>query len=235
MKIDDSNKRYSIIIAGILIVSVASIFLAIASGYGIFKRNHDIPYRFSMEFPANLNKKAWNDPVPGNIKFVSVAQECDLLDLDTLRGEIKPNTPYTNIPDPLPLCIDDSVVADWWIAYLVCGDYDVRKKDCTYYGKIEFRNDKDGLLGTVYMNGKPVETDLPCCWTLVNFTVFDVYGIGFEIPSNYKPIVDPDCNLFMHKDYNEPPGFNKKVDLKIITYWEGCLQDVQKFRLILAQ
>jgi hypothetical protein len=232
MKIDDSNKRYSMIIAGILIVSVASVFLAISLGYGGFKENPNNP--FSMEIYANSGKKTWNDGSPGNNKSVSVAQECEIIDLDTAQGEIKPNTDYTNIPTTLPLCIDDSVVKDWWIAYLVCGDYDVRKISCRYYGKIELRNDKDGLLGTIYMEGVEV-TDLPCCWKLVNFTNFDVDPVnGFEIPSNYKPIVDPACNLYMHKDYDHSKGLGKEVDLLIKTWWKGCDQDIQKFRLILA-
>jgi hypothetical protein len=185
---------------------------------------------------ANLDKKAWKDHTPGNIRSVSVAEECEINGLDTLKGEIKPNTRYTNIPTILPLCINDEVVKDWWVAYLVCGCYEPRLICGSYYGLIEFEQAKVPAKGGVVWMTSVSVTDIPCCWKIVNFTGFDVPGVNtdFELASNYFPNVPPGC-VMTPKCAKPDAELGKRVDLDITTYWKGCDDDYQKFRLILAQ
>jgi len=234
MKIDDSNKRYSIIIAGILIGLIASIFLVITSGYWGLNKSFNTTYPIDMGSYVDLDKKAWKDHTSGNIKSVSVAEECSLADRDTEKGKIKPYTPFTNIPSKLPLCINDSVVANWWIAYYVCGSYKPNKIDCSYYGFLDLSQTKaTDKGGRVFIRSYDI-TDVPCCWKIVNFTGFDVIG-DFELASNYFPDVVPAGCVMTETAPNADHTLGKPVKLDLTTYWKGCDSDYQKFKLILTQ
>ncbi|MFX0087995.1 MAG: hypothetical protein ACFFAU_20245 [Candidatus Hodarchaeota archaeon] len=234
MKIDDSNKRYSIFIAGILVISILSIFLAIALGVWDYRGKDQIGSLPFYHAPSdNLEN---NGPV-------SVSEKCEQTH-DTGPGSIKIHR--KEIPSVLPICIKNEDVAKWWILYESKGGYvpDLKTwikvdgqiiKDLTpNYGWIELEQRKTGREGILLITAMTRIVDLskPCA-LFYNLSGFVVYGARpIVLDSNELPTEG--CQVIeWSQDYCG--SFDKEVDLDIITNWEGCHLEKQEFRIILIQ
>jgi hypothetical protein len=243
MKIDDSNKRYSMIIAGILVISILSIFVAItlgSGGYRVYTQKGTQPHCIGFQ---STEYEASERNLPENKKVVSVADKCEQTH-DTKPGCI--TIEYKEIPYELPLCITQEEINDWWILYKVCGGYLPDKKDwiricgsirypvLDNYGWIVLDQDKTPEGGIILMTEMEVIQDatLPCCCYYVNISGFVLYcNQEIHLDSNHHPT---GCQIV-----ENGPGYDgdldKLVELDIITNWEGCHLDKQEFRIILTQ
>jgi hypothetical protein len=135
MKIDISNKRVSNVIAGILLVFVACVF--IATTLGVVGNHLYIQHNFVEDSPVLCHSGDI-----GNIDFVPVDQDCFGGELDTAAGYI--NNVQHEFCDGLdadgygysgnfifPLCFEDPEPAvfydlfyNWYKVFEVCGGYE---------------------------------------------------------------------------------------------------------------
>ena len=110
MVIDCSNKRRSLMIAGILVITILSVLAVFILGLGVKGLiNQDI-----NDFSSGkvIEEKSKPDNI-GNIDTVLVAQICDWDDFDTEKGHIKITDGY--IDSVMPLCVNDGTIGDWWL------------------------------------------------------------------------------------------------------------------------
>jgi hypothetical protein len=233
MKIDNSNKRNFIIIAGILVILVVSFSMAIiVLGVGRFRiKDSNITHPLFLGSISGSSNDKYESKKSGNHKSVPIAKSCDELNVDTLPGTITYVGGFYD--DPLPLCIDANVVSDWWIAYEVTGGYDpwdILPGNCKLYGTITLDQDKTGARGTILMKDY-VSKCCGCGCKIYNFTGLELADGPIILDSNHLPQVN-DCSLMCCPDPNRELG--KRVDINIMTNWEGCPNLDQKFGLILA-
>jgi hypothetical protein len=254
MKLDDSNKNYSIIIAGILILSVTSIFVANLMGLG----GHSIKSSRNLQLEsAGLPFSAENSKsniIEGNSQNgtndVHVAQSCVIEDVPTEPGKLDIiATNYDNIP--LPLCVTPETVDDWYVDVNVTGGYEFKE------GKIKFyQKDEDGNLELIYNDCNPYMylgydlkwefvTDLyktepyemcECCWDVIRISVDPTTCNNWAcIDSSETPVI-----LYEGEECTEcsitqfPVDLDKEVTIKLFTIWEGCPLEDQEFEIIYA-
>jgi hypothetical protein len=226
MKVDDSNKQYLIIIAGILVFTVLSIFVVIAMGFGghlIFKlddtnsNNGVFPLNSKDDFSSNA----------GNRKIVSVPEKSVFGPFDTDPGEMEIIDQYLPV-DPLPLKITDDYLDDFWVAVGTYGGYSWISG---YIKVMQAKSDEriwDNIVGYIEITATEIES--PHGWTYYNLT--------FSVDGNHPIILDsnhpPDSPLgdFWVKG---PEYLDKWVWLKVCTTWEGCPLPEQQFMVILLQ
>jgi hypothetical protein len=171
MKLDDSNKRISNIIAGILLVFVALVFIALALGVvGNHIYNQDemdplstrlhIGSQINLEDHSSENKRTHSGDIE-YIDFVPVDQTCPGGTYNTEEGsisvEVSEYVDGTNDIDGdgmvdefiFPLCFDlpdpdfDLLLDNWFIIYEVCGGYEPCT-DGTYDQWFNIYQQKDG-------------------------------------------------------------------------------------------
>lgn len=225
MKIDDSNKMYSIYIAGILLILIVSVFIAFI--LGVLDQNI-----FSDNTPQTNGEVAFNSEsilnnVKGNDDLVSGTKRgCDIPKWETEPGSIDV---YSNVVDPtyqLPLCIEDQTDVNGFDAALdltltVIGGY---KPTCSYLDLEQF------WCGTVYDGKiKVIWTKVPedqepagycCCYDFYTAS-FEFYEkiclVSTELPSTY-----PTC-MTLEDVVPDPWDVpNKLVDIDLEIKFEGC-------------
>ncbi|MFX1324967.1 MAG: hypothetical protein ACFE8N_08415, partial [Promethearchaeota archaeon] len=212
MKIDNSNKRYSTIFAGILVILVLSILVAFLIGCG----DHNIYNQDKVKIAskkANLSPDCYRlGRDGGKSKDVPVAQDFCWLDIDTERGtmewkvvldgiEWKSDTGYVAEEFEIPLCIKDiDDISDanydlldpslWYIEVIVTGGYEP-KAPPTYLNRIKFTQ-KDGLEGYVDVIWDQGQYVGPCCtgwkYTGVMSVVLDTNNDGIVNQADILPL-----------------------------------------------
>jgi len=229
MKIDTTDSRQSKYIVGILIITVFAVCVGIAFGYGgNFKVKQDDNYLLNSSFPNLIEDSS------GNKQIVTVAQGIDVFDVDTAEGSIMGDA--ENLPDwsEVPLCIDDALLAEYWLNVKVVGGY--KPYGDWYIDLFQYREgadidktDKDfiGRINLVWS----IDV-VECCYTIYHIT-FDVVGDCIHVDSNHFPDFPAGWDLI--KDVECTPDLNKKVDFKVRTNWYGCGLPEQRFELILSQ
>jgi hypothetical protein len=120
---------------------------------------------------------------------------------------------YENIPDILPLCIDNDYLAEWYVDVLVFGGYNPWE----YGGYIEVWQ-KGELKGIVNIVWTWMGKGDCCAYDYWRATFFVDDMICLE--SNQYPDVDP-WHLGIPGDQRTIPG--KCVNFYIMTYWTGCV------------
>ncbi|MFX0009768.1 MAG: hypothetical protein ACFE9R_05590 [Candidatus Hermodarchaeota archaeon] len=220
MEIEEGNKRYSKIIAGILAFTVLSIFMIILLGVGnqkIQAQVNMLPRSAGFQSSVGLIDEDQNS---GGIVLESVAQRGWVDCLDTEQGYIK--VIDYNFDYPLPLHLSEEELADWYVILEVRGGYDPLD------GYIDVYQGKEGFKGRLLMD-----------WDYLGFrpSWYEYWNVTFKpegdifLDSNQFPVVDHDL-FFINKE-GEIPG--KDVGFDVWTLWTGCGEDNQNFEIILVQ
>jgi hypothetical protein len=256
MKLDNSNKRISNIIAGILLVFMALVFIATAlgvTGFHLYIQDKIDPLKSGSQY--NLED---ND-------FVPVAQyDYGLQQYNTVQGSITQVQEDLCVDFDFPLCINpsaqnmESLLNVWYKVYEVCGGYEpdpcgTQQWNLYQWNKEtnswEIIGDGSTVIGWSLTWVEITDTDL-----LQAGGSFDPDGdgphVGFELdPENFVDdcccysywvaIIDTSCANAACIDSNRDiygniiPG--KVLELDIIHEWTGCGDEDQNFVLILAQ
>ncbi|MFW9950272.1 MAG: hypothetical protein ACFFKA_09140 [Candidatus Thorarchaeota archaeon] len=220
MEIEGRNKRYSIIIAGILIFTVLSIFMIILLGVGNLKfytLNNVFPINIDHQSNIDLGEKSRDSE---SQIFEPVAQGGWVDCLDTEQGYIKILDYYFDYP--LPLHLSEEELDDWYVILEVRGGYDPLE------GYIDIYQSKEGYKGRLWMD-----------WTYLGLepSWYEYWEVTFKpegeifLDSNQFPKVDHEW-FFINKE-GEIPG--KDVEFDVRTLWTGCGEDNQNFEIILVQ
>ncbi|MFX1312549.1 MAG: hypothetical protein ACFFHD_08060 [Promethearchaeota archaeon] len=194
--------------------------------------NNNTKEQYAQEF-SSVNLGSYSErenPNFGNIDIVHVAYKCDVCDLDTEQGYIKVIDSY--IDDPLPLCINDANVGDWFLLLEVRGGYHFMGGTINFYQKGEWA----GYLEIILLS-ETHKQDCECCYTEVELGVWaDCHS--FCLDSNQYPELIGFDNCWMELPEGQSfddgiPG--KDVDLSISMTWAGCGEEDQSFKIIPAQ
>jgi hypothetical protein len=254
MNLDNSNKRISNIIAGILVVVVVSVFIAIALGL--------IGENLYLEDKTSDPLLLWD---LGNSDFVPIAQTCPGGEWDTDAGSIE--VVQEDLADlfEFPLCFNpsdpqcevNSLLDTWFRVYKVCGGY--YPCDCgTQAFDLYQQNKLTGELEIVTSPGYYVGWSLDwhqltaqeiadgydgivftfdtiddcCCTSYWIATINTDCNNPGCIDSNQWPDVPDDCT--MGPTFSaEIPG--KEIIAELTSTWCGCPVLGQRFVLILVQ
>lgn len=172
---------------------------------------------------------------------VLVPLECCLPCLDTVPGEII--VCDANIDYPLPLCLDNAELSDWYIDFCVIGGYTPTDGIVTIYQK--------DLVGCNQLKMTFTEIDCPaCCCDMpancepkcykATFTVFCLcpaaVDCAIQLASNHLPdSIDSPCGWEICLcDVDPDKELGKRVCLDFDMDWEGCNGPDQSFAVILA-
>jgi hypothetical protein len=261
MKIFNSNKSYSMIIAWILVASIASIFVAYVLGvvgHGVYSdhgiQTHGIGFPVQTknnnrdEFSLENGMLGDNSSISG-INDVHVAQSCDV-EVDTQKGKIEiVDENYDNVP--LPLCVTPDTVKNWWVVVNATGGYKPLK-DCNHrIGMIEFwQKNNLGVPELIsncynpymklayYLKAKEVTADYVDC--------DNMYDECCCCVTYWNITIDTSCGNWACIDSNDEPDvpgccivdppvdLDKEVTIKINTDWCGCCLQDQQFEIIYA-
>ena len=217
MGIDDTEERHSNLVIGILIVAVASVFVAFALGIGgtkLFSQNKVQPVNIGL-FSEIDNKPELQVP---NIENTVPVAKGGCIEMDTAAGTITIDETNTNLPtwEVLPLCITQAELDLYYVTLRVTGGY---TPEC---GSIKFYQ-KDVEVGRIDVNiGEAVHEP---CYTDIYYITFTT-GSDIELESNQWPII-PDEFCF---NSNYDIVTEKKVTVCLCTEWTGC-----HFWIILVQ
>ena len=216
MEIDETVKGHSNFVIGILIVSVASILVAVALGiWGTQIITHDQSEPLGLGLSSSVEKSTPEFDTAETDNLVSVAMG-DCIEMDTEAGKIEVFN--ANLPDweVLPLCITNDMLADYFVTLRVTGGY---TPEC---GSIKFYQ-KDVLQGEIDITFTH-ERHEPCYadyWSATFST-----GSDIELESNQWPEYPEGLTFSSNYDIE----VEKKVTVCLCTKWTGC-----HFWLILTQ
>jgi len=231
MKIDDSNGRYSTIIAWILL-GIVIIFIAFTLGVmgaRIFSDNDVHPREGGVsETSGKSNSENLLNISQGNEDLVpgSKRDYCNIPTIETKPGKIEI---YEVSLDPnyeMPLCFTDADLDELNAALtyklLVCGGY---TPVCwTSYADVlqeniwtdTVRTDKGDLKIQWTNIGKP--DDGCCCCSIWKAEFIDVIPDKICLVSSQGPSILPPCTTM----YDDEWCNDKEVKLEVVTYWKGC-------------
>jgi hypothetical protein len=215
----------------ILIVSMGLVFALVVGGF-VMAVNNDGDCDQEL-VDVQLIKEDGLDPVEiaqqqylGLPDFVMESESGCWGPLCTEQGYI--DFVGDNLPDLLPLCIDNDYLAQWYVDIIVYGGY----KPWMYGSYIDVWQ-KGEYKGTI---------DITWTWTgKGECCAYDYYRATFSVvekiclESNQYPDVDP-WTLTVDDGYRTIPG--KCVNFEIYTYWTGCEPGVdpsQDFTIIHSQ
>ena len=160
---------------------------------------------------------------------VLVANNCTIEDVDTYTGSIElvsETFPYDD-GTLLPQCITQDMANEWeWIVNVI-GGYTPKNMTGLDYG-IFFYN-KDGWIQGYNLVWEKIGGD--CCTGILWRATVKVCNNVVCIPSNHYPDVPEGCDVIPQCSCCN--DLNKKVDINILTKWEGCGDWCQQFSLIL--
>jgi len=240
MKLDNSNKSYSIIIAGILVIVGLSIFMAFFIGFwgnGILEQNEC--------------RDSFEESIFGNNKIESIAQTGSW-QVDVEKGKMDNVQVSWDGTYDLPICTTATeVMTNWVLTIDVYGGYDPCEL-CDNYFHI-YQEKPDGiLLHGIYMidpiyfkwTSLGVSGTDPCgpvTWQLTFEGIPDVGGFALDADGDLQ--IDPeeliDCMIFdsNHKPLECSQGkchLDKFVTFDLSTCWQGCPCPTQRFVKILT-
>jgi hypothetical protein len=227
MKIDDSNKRYAVIIAGILLITVIPVFVAFALGVmggRVFTDNGTQPIGGGVPVTSGKNDSVNKlDNHQGNDNLVPGSKSgCCISDMDTEKGSIDVEVQQDNDYE-LPLCIDEQSDLNGLnkalnITLIVCGGYKPQCGDSYLWLDQGWFCGEDRE-GKVYIQW--IEIQKPdgvcCCWKY--YEAEFKYGDKICFVSSQLPDDIPQC----WDRYGEQWGDKvKEVDIDLEIYWKGC-------------
>jgi hypothetical protein len=239
MKIVDSNKRYGTVIAGILVVSVVSIFVVSALGvgnYSIFSENN-IHSREILFIPVNDER-------------VSVAYSGEVEDLETEPGTLTIEEFVYDYDDgQLPLCLTNTELEDWYIIVKSYGGYVPVKWWADQEAEIYQEKDLfwfwcyDQHVGSLEISWEDVTADYPdgeCadCYTYWKGTFSLECGKVICLDSSQYPTVDAtNVDGTWEVDETGSIGCCNDVSISITSDWKPACGPLScsRFELILAK
>lgn len=243
MELDDTDNRYSLLIAGILVATIFSIFLVIALGawgHSIFSGTgiEPVPGGLPVIISNGENATEYDNPLDeilSGVEFLPVTDGCMLEDLDTEPGWVYIHD-FT-VLDPLPLCLTGKIGGATVISY---GGYD-------FFGGtgMIFQGKSDAPLCEKFVGTFDIDVTGwyedyppdhcpwadPCCMVDVWTVDFNVVGC-IQLDSNHAPTVVGDCCQVFDLCDGVPDDLDKYVDLGFITCWSGCEKPDQDFQII---
>jgi len=257
MKLDSSNGRYTIIIAGILVISGVMISLAFASeswNRSVFTCEDTLQNRVS-QLNSNGNKVKKDHEFPLGVGLLPIADKCVKRNIDTLdEGWIYL---YANtIPDSVPLYLDD--VSTWSVDFVSYGGYemtggivDIYQNKYTdlsrYVGSVDMTPTPTPVLGSdlATIPGIGIVGAVDPDAQFVLWTISFALSSGpLQFNSNYLPelfapsactlLSGDDCGVCWPCDPCPDDDFDKEVKMKFYFDWEGCPQPDQDFQIILT-
>lgn len=233
---DFSNKRYSLIFAGILITFVASIIIVIALGIGGFDMHSSREFesyndRLSIDMSKNLTPTIINYE-EGFIEHRIVPGAELAFDLchDVEAGWME--VTY-DIPYEFPISITEEYVDQYFdITVRSYGGYHPDDFGGSYLALYQPKTGKGGLIEVTWDEGM---IDMP--FSTMKYTAsFDIIGENpIILESNHLPDVYTTGAEYPFILEAEPtPDLGKWVHVGVFSSWEGCHEVNQKFKLILA-
>jgi hypothetical protein len=226
MEIESNNERYYLIIAGILVFTVLSIFVVLVLGFGghLMSNLNVIDSNIGV-FPLDSRDDFSNNA--GTIEIGSVPEKGVFGPFDTKPGEMKIFDQYLPV-DPLPLKITNDYLNDYWV---VVGTYGGYSWISGYIKVMQTKSDENLWSNIVgYIKITATEIEGPHGWTTYNLT-FSIHGDHPIILDSNHPPVSPLGDFWV----NGPDNLDKWVWLKVDTTWEGCPLPEQQFMVILTQ
>ncbi|MFX1243132.1 MAG: hypothetical protein ACFFA7_17950 [Promethearchaeota archaeon] len=216
MKTDSAKLDFSIV-AGILLVLIASVFLGFALVGCSLINSDNVKPSINLDFKMFQAKIVGIDPyLSGSNPIVSVAQKGDCV-MDTEQGSIE--IVEINWPVILPLYIDQDFLDNFWTTVAVTGGYEPISgsidlyQDEVWKGQIEIM--------WMYIAHEPGYTDY---WT-ANFVL--PKGVdSIELDSNQWP----DEAIPLYPEYDNIPGQSVLLDWEGL--WQGGHEETQCFELI---
>ncbi|MFX0105324.1 MAG: hypothetical protein ACFE75_07530 [Candidatus Hodarchaeota archaeon] len=241
MNLDNSNKRYSHFIAGILIISVASIFLVCASGIWEHKviSNYNPLTNGLVMTASNRNNIMENNHmvIPPGVDLLPINEKiCKVF--DTEKGWLYFD--QSNIPTTFPLTITQTMVDAWDVIVYAHGGYEFKCGEVDLWQKGEWKGELEYDVETV-VYGATVDAGALGIGTLSGDYVVDIYtlnltitsGTQIDLDSNYVPSLY-DSGWMRVFDGPCPGDLGKEVKFKEKMKWSGCHLPDQDFRVILA-
>jgi hypothetical protein len=228
MEIADSNKRYSKIIVGVLLITTVAVFVTFTLGVMVqkaFSENGAQPMIGGVPYISS-NNNSENKPIENRESDNLVSESevgCDdvFVKQPTEPGEIEIYVTQDNTL-PLPLCIDDSDIGlfndIFDITALVCGGYSPQDTDSvlklyqcgSYIGEVVL-----GWTNLGHYTGYPC-----CCWVEWEATIIDVIDPICLTKSTEEPVVSPACMSIVGS--SGWPATCKGVSFSLDIKWEGC-------------
>ena len=239
MKLDNSNRRHSNIIAGILVISVASIFLTCAFGVWDHKViSNDNPLPNGVVISASNGNNIMENSylvIPSGVGFLSknerIKKVFDTVDEGWLYFD------ESNIPTSFPLTITQDILDTWSVTVYSYGGYEF----VSGYANIK---QKGSLVGIVNFGVDVIEPNELRAISIFGGEeyIVDVYTIGFtlagndiNLDSNYLPtLYDTYHDADAYFGDSCPEDLQKEVLFKENMVWSGCDNEEQNFLVILA-
>ena len=218
MKRDDSNKKYEIIIAGILVISIVSVFLVIALGIKFSDTYKEQIPMFSIlenNKQKNIGTPRGNDDVP----IDQTIDDDEVYSVDPGLIEFVSD----NIESPLPICLTPQWGADKWVVFRVYGGY----TPATDFGMIVIKQYNDKYLNpcnpNMWVGWNLIVTD---DWVDCNFEGINCLGCWHY----YNVSFDTSCDNWICLDSTTDPDektdqLEKYVTIEYDTTWIGCQFD----------
>ncbi|MFX0058153.1 MAG: hypothetical protein ACFE85_16750 [Candidatus Hodarchaeota archaeon] len=202
MKIDCSNKRSGLIIAGILGI------VAILIGFALVVGVSEI---YSQEDILPLDERIYNNTEINTFKGntdVSVGKGDCIYGVPTAAGSISDSSYY--FPPitwtELPLCITDADIASWYINLTVVGGY-------------------EPVCGTIKFTQEGVDQYINIGWTETEYCCYSVWTATFTTDDGcikFDSSEAPNINLPFPYSYCGDGFAEKLVDICWCTGWVGC-------------
>jgi hypothetical protein len=228
MEIADSNKRYSIIIAGILVITIVAILVTFTLGVMIQKAISEngaqpmiggVPYISSNN--NSENKLIENRESDNLVSESEYGCDGEFVKQPTGPGAIEINVIQDDTV-PLPLCITDDHIglldSILDIRAVVCGGYAPQSIDSVL--EIWQCGSKRGEVQLSWRELGPYTPYACCCWVEWEADIVDVVGTICLPKSTELPNPIPSC-MFIH-DASGYPATCKGAEFRLDIYWEGC-------------
>lgn len=235
MKIDFSNKRYSIILAGILIAFIASITTVIILGlrgfevHSFYKTESIYMGKPHDELTQNNTMFSLEECVREH-QLVPGAEVAFEIRHDVAAGWV--NIDY-NIPYEFPICITEEYVdLNFDITVWSYGGYTPDILGINYMVLYQPKTGKGGILDITWDDGVQ---KFPCSAMEYSASFDIIGGEPIVLESNHLPDIindDPDFTFLLEAE--PTPDLCKWVHVGVFSSWEGCPDANQKFKLILA-
>jgi hypothetical protein len=229
MKIDDSNKRYSMIIVGILLITVLPVFVAFSMGVmgsRVFSDYCAQPIGGGLpEQSGKTDSENTLNNYQGNDKLVTGSKKgCDFpYDWDTEKGKI--DVDIDQDPDyELPLCIKSTTDLTELnnalnITAYVCGGY-CPQDDWSQLKLIQCGNVYWLGIDWTYVGHPTIPPyDCCCCWKEWEAEFYYISDICLTKSSQLPDT--PSCLPICSHDKVWPDDI-KEVELELKIKWEGC-------------
>ena len=234
MKLDNSNRRHSNIIAGILVISVASIFLACAFGvwdHKVISNDDPLPNGVVISASSGNNIMENNHLViPSGGGFLPVHEKINRM-FDT-EDEGWLYFDQSLIPDVFPLTITQTTLDTWDVTVYSYGGYEF----ISGYVKLWQKGDIVGRLN--YDVETVVYNSLEYISVLGADYFVDVYTLNFTLDSNPINIDSNHIPSLYDGGWKRiaegPKDLDKEVRFVEDMIWSGCGLPDQQFRVILA-